>query len=241
MNKGKNVFWGLLFLLGAIAVLAGRMGVFEGIGFWSVLVSIGLAGVLIDGIIKRSWGMILFSLAFLAIVNGNVLGIEKLVPGPVLGAALLGTIGLSMLFPMKHRHGNHLYRLNGYKQTGEEEYQETVDSDGAEQVNCDVSFKSAAKYIQCTQLKKARLESSFGNLAVYFDNAMLRNHEAVVELEVSFGNMELYIPAGWQVICNVSTSFGHVEEQGQRGMRNGEDVLTIQGDVSFGTLEIHHI
>ena len=78
--KRKNVFWGLLFLLGAFAVLAGRLGVFRGVGFWSVLFSIGLLGVLVNGIIHRSWGTILFSAAFLAIVNSSLLGIEKLVP-----------------------------------------------------------------------------------------------------------------------------------------------------------------
>lgn len=50
-----------------------------------------------------------FSVAFLAIVNSRLLGIEKLVPWPVLGAALLGTIGLNMLFPSRHRHGHYVY------------------------------------------------------------------------------------------------------------------------------------
>lgn len=58
--KKKNVFWGLLFILGALAVLVSKLGVFEGVGFWSVLFSIGLIGILINGIIHRSWGTILF-------------------------------------------------------------------------------------------------------------------------------------------------------------------------------------
>lgn len=43
--KKKNVFWGLLFILGALAVLVSKLGVFEGVGFWSVLFSIGLIGL----------------------------------------------------------------------------------------------------------------------------------------------------------------------------------------------------
>ena len=97
--KKKNVFWGVLFLLGACAVIAGRLGFLDGIGFWSILFSLVLAAVLIRGIVRRSWGMILFSVAFLCIVNDRLLGIEKLTPWPVLGAALLGTIGLNLLFP----------------------------------------------------------------------------------------------------------------------------------------------
>ena len=102
MRDRKNVFWGILFLLGACAVIAGQLGFLEGIGFWSILFSLVLAAVLIRGIIRRSWGMILFSIAFLCIINDRLLGIEKLTPWPVLGAALLGTIGLNLLFPRRN-------------------------------------------------------------------------------------------------------------------------------------------
>lgn len=238
--KRKNVFWGLLFLLGAFAVLAGRLGVFRGVGFWSVLFSIGLLGVLVNGIIHRSWGTILFSAAFLAIVNSSLMGIEKLVPWPVLGAALLGTIGLNILFPSRHRHGHYICARGNNGEVGEVEYHEEVGNDGSEQVNCEVSFHSSVKYIQCSRLKSADLSSSFGGLTVYFNNAMLQDHAAHVKVDVSFGNMELYVPVGWRVICNVSSSFGHVEEHGFcRG--DETEMLTIDGDVSFGTLEIYYI
>ena len=41
----------------------------------------------------------LFSLAFLIIVNDELLGLEAITPWPVLGAALLGSLGLNLLFP----------------------------------------------------------------------------------------------------------------------------------------------
>ena len=72
------------------------------------------------------------------------------------------------------------------------------------------------------------------------NNAVLKGHEAFVNVDVSFGNMELYIPAGWRVICNVSSSFGSVQEHGRcRGEE--ADMLTINGEVSFGTLDIYYI
>lgn len=46
-------------------------------------------------------------LAFLIIVNDKVLGMEAITPWPVLGAAVLGSIGLKFLFPgfgRKHGH-----------------------------------------------------------------------------------------------------------------------------------------
>ena len=40
-NKGGKIFWGILFLLGAAAFLVSRLGLLEGISFWSILFSIG--------------------------------------------------------------------------------------------------------------------------------------------------------------------------------------------------------
>ena len=48
----------------------------------------------------------LFSLAFAAILFDEALGIEAITPWPVLGAALLGTIGLNMIFNKNKRDKN---------------------------------------------------------------------------------------------------------------------------------------
>ena len=80
-RKTRNIFWGILFLLGALALLLGKLG------------------FLINGILRRSFGGILFSLAMLIIINDELLHMEAITPWPVLGAALLGTIGLHFLFP----------------------------------------------------------------------------------------------------------------------------------------------
>ena len=98
MRKGKNIFWGLLFVLGAVFILVNRLGYFEGISIVTVIFTIIIAGALIDSIFHRSFGGILFSLAFLCILYDELLGIENLTPWPVLAAALCGTIGLNMIF-----------------------------------------------------------------------------------------------------------------------------------------------
>lgn len=254
MRDRKNVFWGILFLLGACAVIAGQLGFLEGIGFWSILFSLVLAAVLIRGIIRRSWGMILFSIAFLCIVNDRLLGIEKLTPWPVLGAALLGTIGLNLLFPRRNWKHMDWHRI-GMKNTPSasedvedsasgdarnSEYESHIGDDGAESIRCEVNFHSCVKYLQSSALQHIRLENSFGSLAIYFTDSELWQHRGAVDVEVSFGTTELYIPASWHVICNVSSSFGGVNEHG-RPSPASEEVLTITGGVSFGSLEIHYI
>ena len=254
MRDRKNVFWGILFLLGACAVIAGQLGFLEGIGFWSILFSLVLAAVLIRGLVRRSWGMILFSIAFLCIVNDRLLGIEKLTPWPILGAAFLGTIGLNLLFPgrsWKHMNRHRIIMKNSSPVSGDAEgsasedaedsaYETRIGDDGAESIRCEVNFHSCVKYLQSSALQHVHLENSFGSLVIYFTDCALWQRRGAVDVEVSFGTAELYVPASWHVVCNVSSSFGSVNEHGRPAL-SSEEVLTITGDVSFGSLEIHYI
>lgn len=156
MKEKGNIFGGMVLLMGAVALIANRLGFLEGVGFWTILLNICLLSILIQGIFRRKvgttlfsaaillfvndellhmetilegigfWtilfniclltilikgifqrqiGTILFSAAFLIIINDKLLHLESITPWPVLGAALLGTIGLKSLFPgWRHDH-----------------------------------------------------------------------------------------------------------------------------------------
>ena len=94
-------------MTGAAALLLSRLGFLRGVGFWAIVCNIFLASVLVKGIAKRSFEKMLFSLAFLIIVNDELLGLEAITPWPVLGAALLGSLGLNLLFPKSAKWGGH--------------------------------------------------------------------------------------------------------------------------------------
>lgn len=42
MKEERNIFWGMVLLMGAAALIADRLGFLQGIGFWSVLLNICL-------------------------------------------------------------------------------------------------------------------------------------------------------------------------------------------------------
>ena len=67
---------------------------------------------LVKSLRKLEWTGILFSLAFLAIIYADMLHIEHLTPWPVLGAALLGSIGLNMIF---HKNPQAHFYISGEK------------------------------------------------------------------------------------------------------------------------------
>lgn len=247
-RKLKKVFWGILFLLGALALLLGQLGYLGGLGFWSVFFSIVLLGILIEGILTVSFGEILFSLAGLIIVNDGLLHLEAITPWTVLGVALLGTIGLNIIFPKRKKwkihRGSHWNKVwHGGKNGGamgchvEEDNGEIL---SGEDIHYEVSFGGAIKYISGQGISRVFLECSFGNLEVYFNDAVLKDNRADAAVDCSFGNMELYVPSGWKVVINIDNSFGGVEESGY-GDPNGDNVLYVKGDVSFGHMVIHHV
>lgn len=236
MKRGKSIFWGLLFILGAVFIVVNRLGYFQDISVLTVIFTIIVAGILIDSIVHRSFGGILFGLAFLCILYDKPLGIESLTPWPVLAAALCGTIGLNMIFKEKKRS----WGSEKHYEWDNEKYREIIDEESEEWVRCEVSFSSATKYINSTNFKKADLESSFGSMSVYFDNAILGDGKALVNVDVSFGDMKLYIPKTWKVVMNLDNAFGGCKEHGNCSVSD-ESVLMLKGDVSFGALEIYYI
>lgn len=238
-NRGNKIFWGVLFLLGAVAFLVNRLGFFgeiEGISFWSILFTIGLAAILISSLVKGSWGGILFSLAFIVIVNDELLGLEEITPWPVLGAAFLGTIGLNLLFPKFRRVKSYKIMAGGRHVMGD-----TISGD---KVFYENAFGSAVKYV-AGEIAQVNLDNAFGSMEVYFSDAVLKNHTAYVNVDSAFGKVTLYIPRGWRVVSNAATAFaGGIENNAEEGMGNpssAEDILYLSGDVAFGVLDVQYI
>ncbi len=225
-RSGSKTAWGILFLLGAAAFLASKLGFLEGIGFWPIVFTIGLTVTLIKGLVKVSWGSILFSLALLVVVHDKFLGLEAITPWPVLGAALLGTIGLNLIFPR-----NHTAKI--YRSASDRAWRNGIG------FSCENAFGSSVKYVT-GEIETVNLENAFGTLEVYFADAVLKGHEAKVYVDSAFGKTCLYVPRGWKVVNDVAAEFGGSYCDSADG-GPGEDTLYLSGDVSFGTISVQYI
>lgn len=234
----KSVFWGVLLLLGAAAIVVSKLGYLEDVGVWSILFSVCLIGFLVNGFVKRSFGEILFSIAFLIIVNDRLLHLEAITPWPVLGAALLGTIGLNLLFP-HFKKKDHFVTLhmggkdyNGRTPVFEEEW------DG-DRVSYENAFGEAVKYLS-GGISHVNAENAFGSMHIYFTDAQLSGGSATIDVETAFGPMVLYVPSSWKVVIATDNAFGSTREQG-RCNPEGSTVLYVKGNVSFGSLKIRYV
>ena len=235
MRKGKRIFGGLLFLLAAVALILHGLGYLQGFGFWTVAFSIILIGILAKGLVKQRWGQSLLALAILIMMFKENLGLQDLSNWLIVGAAILGTVGLNILFPRRYRH----WFVNNNKKNTVEQLEISSSEDG-EKVLCEVSFGSASKYISSRELKKVKVDVAFGNLDLYLDNAVLKEHNAVIKADVAFGKMSLYLPQEWNVKLLSDSSFGSINEIGHSNPQ-GEETLVVKGDVAFGSIEIRYV
>ncbi len=247
MHMHRNWFWGVFLVLAAGILVTSRLGVFTyHIGFWTLLIAMFLVAAFVESLIQVTVGGMVFSLAFLAIIFAKPLGIVALAPWTILGAALLLTVGLSLIIKPRwrwHHHGPRVI-VNGkgwHHGDWQKDWQEDVqDVDDAEMI-VDVNMSSSIRYLQSQDFKRAVIKVSMGNAKVYFDNVTLNEAGADILVDDSFGGVELYIPRKWQVQNDVNTSFGAVEEKGVQTVDETVPQVHIHGNVSFGGLTIIYV
>lgn len=236
-NRRKKIIWGILLLLAAAALVVDRMGYLEGISVGTVLFSICLICFFVDGFFRRSFAEILFAAAFFVIVNDEVLGLEKITPWPVLGAALLGSIGLRMLFPKFRKKPKFVAAVRDGKQLDGKTpvFEESWDGSS---FSCENAFGESVKYLSGT-ISHISADNAFGSLKIYFSDAVLHNSAATVDVDNAFGKTVLFVPAGWKVEVAVETFFGSTNEEGRCGP-DGANMLTVRGNVIFGQLVVSY-
>lgn len=234
-ENGKKIFWGVIFILAAVYIVISRIFVLPEISVWSIILTIVFAAMIIKGIREVNFYEILFGIAFLCWIYDSQLGIENLTPWPVMGAALLGSIGLSMIFKRK-------------KNTWSWSYSDSTETIGAtsdsscdgEHIHCENNFSSSIKYINSENFCNAELENNFGTLTVYFDNAVIQGGAAYVNVENDFGTTNLYIPKVWKIVNDLSRTFGTINEHG-RWEGSSSNTLYLRGKADFGTINIYYI
>ena len=240
MKSIKNIVWGVFFLAIAAFVIVGSMGYFGDISVWTVLITGVLAVWFVSGLMRLSFGNMLFPIACAAIVYDEVLGIEKLTPWPVLVAALFGTIGLNIIF---NRHKKDVFKEKKLVDVNipwnKGDCVEEMSQDNTT-FKSEVVFSSSVRYITCQKLRWGKIENVFSNTTIYLDNAQLCDGYAEIKVESVLGKTTLYIPEGWNVDLRVTKVFGGANEKG-RCNNESENTLVIKGEAVFGHIEIEYI
>lgn len=231
--KSEKVFWGLIFIAGAIFLIVSKLGIFHDINLFSLVLTVLLAAVLIKGVVRRKFPEIFFPIAFLCIIYSDMLGLNALTPWPVLAAAILASIGCSMLF---HNHCDY----KKLDHCGHHDFSASTEQVTGERIMFQTSFGSSIKYINTDNFEYANIRCSFGATKVYFDNALIQKGNATVNLDVSFAGVELFIPKSWTIINNADFTFGGLDEK-NHSQSSGMPTLTLTGDANFAGVTIIYV
>lgn len=229
--KKEKIFWGLFLIIAGMFLIISKLGYLEGINSFSILATMFFVILIIKSIIKVNFYGILFPLAFIAIIYDDQLGITSITPWTVLLAALLGSIGLSLIFGKKT-----FWISSGC--CGHKYSKIDIEDDG--HIKLDTNFGGTSKYIKTDIFEEGFFECNFGTQKIYFDKAEMKNESATINIEVNFSGVELYIPKTWRVVNNAKVIFGGITEK-NRCNEITTNTLIINGEVNFSGVNIYYI
>ena len=231
--KKDRIFWGLVFILGGVFLIISKLGYFPDVNLFSLLLTIFLVVVIVKSFIRINFVGILFPIAFICIIYDKQLGITNITPWTVLIAALLGSIGLSIIFHKPNKWVDTKYDYEDYKF-------EKIDLEDESHVRYKNSFGASIKYINTDNFEQADFNCSFGALKVYFDNATMENSNAIVRIDASFSGIELYVPKAWNIDDKTNVFLGGISEKNKND-KITTNTLTLVGDINFSGVEIIYI
>ena len=236
----RNKCWGVGLCADADVLLSGQLVWLSlEIAFWKILLSIILVAALISSLRYLNMPGVVFASAFLAMLYAKPLGITALVPWTLLGAAVLLSIGLSLVI---HPTYTRAYRYHWHAQARRHHHNhhyESEDTVSENHVTMNLSFGNSIRYVHSSQFETADLRVSMAGAKIYFDDVTLAQPEATIQIDLSLGSLELYVPRTWQVQFELNNNMGHIDISGQPTPAG--PVVKLTGDVSLGDLNVIYI
>ncbi len=229
--KKEKIFWGLLFILGGIFLIASKLGSFPDVNAFSIILTVFLVAIILKSIIHLNFAGILFPMAFICIIYDDYLGITAITPWTVLIAALFGSIGLYMIFGKHSKKFSKKYDSYNF---------EKIDIEDESHVKINTSFGASIKYVNTDKFERADVYCKCSGVKIYFDNAIMHNGNAVLNINASLSGVELYIPKEWTIDDKTNIFLGGIDEK-NRNNNSSTNILTLVGDINLSGIEIRYI
>ena len=237
--KFSNFIWGTFLLLAAAFLLFNQFNNFINIGIGSIIVSVLALLVIVQCIAHLRFSALPIPFAVLYIIFQSPLELPKVQTGILILASILASIGLAIIFPK--RKINH-FKYKHYKKTENDHQQISIENTSNNNPSVNVNFGAKRYCFNADNLETAALYCNFGSLEVFFDKAVLGSNGAAVDLNCSFGAIQLYVPKDWSIIDRINCSLGGVDiDKIFNNSPDNNKILTLTGNVSFGGIEVRHI
>ncbi|WP_125588132.1 LiaF transmembrane domain-containing protein [Companilactobacillus jidongensis] len=247
MKNRNGIFWGLFLLLSAGILVVSQLHLITyTFSFWTVVATIFLVAILIKSLVYFMVPGTVFSLAFLAILYAKPLHITAIVPWTVIGAAILISIGLSLIlrpFLIKHHPWMRYNHHGSYNWHQQRRYDHNVDVETVDESDINVSVKmgSSVRYVTSQDFRQANIDVTMGNVKVYFENVTVQD-TATINVDVSLGGVELYVPRDWNIVKQIdNNSMSGITEEGTPVVTEDSPTVTLHGYSSLAGVKICYI
>lgn len=114
-------------------------------------------------------------------------------------------------------------------------------TEDADTLRVDAMFGGRKEVVTSRNFKGGTVRASFSGVEINLSGAEGGEEPMVLDIQVSFGGVEIIVPAHWDVQNEIQPTLGSVEDQ--RSMRSNDPgaapkLLILRGSCSFGSVEI---
>ena len=237
-GRRATIGMAIWMLLSGFLLLLVRDGGWEA-SLWDILWTSGLALFGLFGVIYPKFSI--FRL-FCAILGGHFL-CTKVLRAPWESEYLMVLfflfIGIYLLVKALKKPQNGTFRLfhNGKSLISGNSKSFTYIGNRFE---CDNSFGEATHLVQTDILEGGTADTSFGSVTLDLRGCREVAEDCRLDLNCSFGELELLVPRRFRVESVESASFGSVDTQGQPDAQ-AAGLIRARCDVSFGQISIRYV
>jgi hypothetical protein len=233
--------WGTLLLLAAVFILVNQLNGFTSIGIGSIIAIILTLAFILQCIINLHFAAIPIALAVFYIIFRTPLDLPYIQTWTIIIAAVLASIGLSVLLPKKKNNWGKKYSHYS-RSTDQQPQMRTESGNNDNNPVISVNFSALSRSLQADSLETVQLNCNFGALEIFFDKVELNPNGAEVILNCSFGGIKLCIPKHWHLIDRLDCTLGGVDMDTRFASRaeNAPQLILI-GNVSFSGVEVRYI
>ena len=246
MNK-RNVFWAIPFIFVGIVWFLKNMGIvtqelFSILISWQVLVMyIGIYNLFgrhfWGGIITFAVGAV-FLLPEIGLLDSHWLH--------VYWPLIFIFIGVFQLIKPKRRYNDafrrkHFHHMHGRGdwRKGQNMYSNTDYSSNDGFVVSNNTFGSIQQIVVDPVFKGADIRNTCGGTVLDLRRTKLEAAQTFIDVECTFGGIEIYMPAEWNLQSQVSAVIGGCDDKRYQSSANidQEHVLVVRGRITFGGIE----
>lgn len=238
-RNNKSILFGIAFTTIAILLLLSALNVITGsviyIGISAIMVLYGITALFNKSFYVGIYG-IAFGFRYCAEYYKHIIDFTQVGYWQLFLIATLLAFGLQLIFgrgTKKYVHVDYDFDIPaGHEHS----------NIGEDYVNIQTYLKETTRYIYSTNLELVDLETKLGSTSVFFQEREL-NQNLTIYVDCKLGNLELFLPREWVIQENINTQLGNVDIDYNRNQTAimSPYVVSIEGNVTMGNIEIHFI